>query len=115
MAAVNMWWFNAGVAPVYRSYTLALAIGDAVIPLDADIRRWLPGDAVSKIRLPCLGSLHRDGTRYVSGSSIRPRGGPPFNCQLQAGSLTGGIRWGRSSWTNVDARTVFRPLRRGHE
>ena len=31
MAAVNMWWFNAGVAPVYRSYTLALAIGDTVI------------------------------------------------------------------------------------
>jgi len=46
MAAVNMWWFNAGVAPVYRSCTLALAIGDAVIPLDADPRRWLPGDAV---------------------------------------------------------------------
>ena len=44
MAAVNMWWFNAGVAPVYRSYTLALAIGDTVIPLDADVRQWLPGD-----------------------------------------------------------------------
>jgi hypothetical protein len=41
-----MWWFNAGVAPVYRSYTLALAIGDAVIETDADVRRWLPGDAV---------------------------------------------------------------------
>jgi hypothetical protein len=46
MAAVNMWWFNAGVAPIYRSYTLALAIGDTVITLDTDIRRWLPGDAV---------------------------------------------------------------------
>jgi hypothetical protein len=46
MAPVNMWWFNAGVAPIYRNYTLALAIGDTVIPLDADIRRWLPGDAV---------------------------------------------------------------------
>jgi Domain of unknown function (DUF4832) len=46
MAAVNMWWFNAGIAPVYRSYTLALAIGDTVIPLDADVQRWLPGDAV---------------------------------------------------------------------
>jgi Domain of unknown function (DUF4832) len=46
MAAVNMWWFNAGVAPVYRSYTLALGIGDAVIETDADVRRWLPGDAV---------------------------------------------------------------------
>jgi hypothetical protein len=46
MAAVNMWWFNAGVAPVYRNYTLALTIGDTVIALDTDVRRWLPGDAV---------------------------------------------------------------------
>jgi hypothetical protein len=54
MAAMNMWWFNAGVAPVYRSYTLALAIGDTVISLDADVRRWLPGDAVyeSTIAVP---------------------------------------------------------------
>ena len=52
MAAVNMWWFNAGVAPVYRRYTLALAIGDAVIPLEADIRRWLPGDAVYENTIP---------------------------------------------------------------
>jgi len=54
MAAVNMWWFNAGVAPVYRAYTLALAVGDAVIPLEADVRGWLPGDAVyeSTIAVP---------------------------------------------------------------
>jgi hypothetical protein len=41
-----MWWFNAGVAPVYRPYTLAMAIGDTVIPLDTDVRQWLPGDSV---------------------------------------------------------------------
>ena len=52
MAAVNMWWFNAGVAPIYRPYTLALAIGDTIIPLDADIRRWLPGDAVYENPIP---------------------------------------------------------------
>ena len=46
MAPVSMWWFNAGVAPIYRSYTLALAIGNTVVPLDADVRQWLPGDAV---------------------------------------------------------------------
>jgi hypothetical protein len=46
MAAVNMWWFNAGVAPVYRPFTLAVAIGDTVIPLDADVRQWLPGDSI---------------------------------------------------------------------
>jgi hypothetical protein len=46
MAQFNMWWFNAGVAPVYRDYQLALEIGGAVIPLEADIRQWLPGDSV---------------------------------------------------------------------
>src|SRR4026209_1366944 len=51
MAASNMWWVKRGVAPVYRSYTLALAIGDTVIPLDADIRQWLPGDSVYENRI----------------------------------------------------------------
>jgi Domain of unknown function (DUF4832)/Beta-galactosidase len=46
MAPVTMWWFNAGVAPVYQPYTLALAIGDTVVPLHADVAQWLPGDAV---------------------------------------------------------------------
>ena len=46
MAPLSMWWFNAGVAPIYRAYALALAIGDTVVPLDADVRHWLPGDAV---------------------------------------------------------------------
>ena len=46
MAQVNMWWFNAGVAPVYRDYLLALEIGSAVIPLEGDIKQWLPGDSV---------------------------------------------------------------------
>jgi hypothetical protein len=47
---VSMWWLNAGVAPVYRPYWLAIQIsspsGSAIIRTDADIRKWLPGDAV---------------------------------------------------------------------
>ena len=46
MAPFSMWWFNAGVAPVYGRYTLALAIGDRIVPLETDIRQWLPGDSV---------------------------------------------------------------------
>jgi hypothetical protein len=52
MAQVNMWWFNAGVAPVYRDYLLALEIGDMMVPLDADIRQWLPGDSVYESTIP---------------------------------------------------------------
>jgi len=57
MMSVHMWWLNAGVAPVYREYWLAVelrsASGSAVIKLPVDVRKWLPGDAVS------------DGTLYV--------------------------------------------------
>jgi hypothetical protein len=52
MAPLSMWWLNAGVAPVYRNYTLALAIDDKVVPLDADVRQWLPGDAVVEGTIP---------------------------------------------------------------
>jgi hypothetical protein len=46
---IRMWWVNAGVAPVYRSYTLALRFhgaAEAVVELPVDIRKWLPGDAL---------------------------------------------------------------------
>ena len=47
---LHMWWLNAGVAPVYREYTLALqfssAGGGGVVSLPVDVRKWLPGDAV---------------------------------------------------------------------
>lgn len=49
MMRVKMWWHNAGVAPVYREYTLAVqfaaASGSAVEPVPVDVRKWLPGDA----------------------------------------------------------------------
>jgi hypothetical protein len=57
MMPVNMWWLNAGVAPIYRDYRLALQIssteGSAVLTVPVDVRKWLPGDAVF------------DGTLYV--------------------------------------------------
>ena len=44
------WWENKGVAPIYRSYILALrlrnSVKDVVLPTAADIRKWLPGDSV---------------------------------------------------------------------
>jgi hypothetical protein len=60
MQMIHMWWLNAGVAPVYRSYDLALqlrsASSRAEIKLPVDVRKWLPGDAVF------------DGTIYIPES-----------------------------------------------
>lgn len=57
MMPVHMWWLNAGVAPVYREYWLAIDLSStnaaAVTNLPADVRAWLPGDALF------------DGTVYV--------------------------------------------------
>jgi hypothetical protein len=53
-ALIRMWWVNAGVAPAYRPYTLALSFGDAagsVVELPVDIRKWLPGDALVEERV----------------------------------------------------------------
>jgi hypothetical protein len=50
MMPVGMWWLNAGVAPPYSEYELALELRSAaastVIRLPADVRKWLPGDAL---------------------------------------------------------------------
>ena len=50
MAMFRMWWFNGGIAPAYRSYILALQFhspsASETIRTDANVREWLPGDAV---------------------------------------------------------------------
>ena len=47
---VHMWWLNAGVAPTYRESCLAVELRSpetrAAVRLPADVRKWLPGDAV---------------------------------------------------------------------
>ena len=55
MPPFNMWWLNAGVAPVYRPYELALRFhgeSDAAVELPADLRKWLPGDALFEEPVP---------------------------------------------------------------
>ncbi len=44
------WWENLGVAPIYHQYPFALRLkgagGTHLMVTDADIRKWLPGDAL---------------------------------------------------------------------
>jgi hypothetical protein len=50
MMPVHMWWLNAGVAPIYQEYSVAMQLksakNSAVIQVPVDIRKWQPGDAV---------------------------------------------------------------------
>lgn len=44
------WWENKGVAPCYGNYRLALRLikgkQEFVLPTEADIKEWLPGDII---------------------------------------------------------------------
>ena len=57
MMPIHMWWLNAGVAPIYREYSLAVELRASktatIIRVPVDVRKWFPGDAVF------------DGTLYV--------------------------------------------------
>ncbi len=58
MAEMHMWWLNAGVAPPYTDYILAIQLHSAaaamVIRTSANVKTWLPGDTVydSTIYIP---------------------------------------------------------------
>jgi hypothetical protein len=57
MMPIHMWWLNAGVAPIYREFSVAVELRSSktatIIRIPVDVRKWLPGDAVF------------DGTLYV--------------------------------------------------
>jgi hypothetical protein len=52
------WWENKGVAPCYKDFLLAFRLRNdrtrVLLPSDADVRTWLPGDVVydDKVFLP---------------------------------------------------------------
>ncbi len=50
MMPIAMWWLNAGVAPAYTNYPLAVQLrspkNSTVINVPVDVTKWLPGDAV---------------------------------------------------------------------
>jgi hypothetical protein len=80
MQPVHMWWLNSGVAPVYRSYDLAIELRSASgyldIRLPVDVRKWLPGDAVFDGSAYIPEGLHAGSYRLRIGL-LDPRTGQP--------------------------------------
>ena len=80
MAMVHMWWLNAGVAPIYRKYLLALQVKNdldhSTIHLPVDIRKWLPGDAVYDGSVYIPQSL-KPGNYHLRVGMLDPRTGQP--------------------------------------
>jgi hypothetical protein len=76
MMPVSMWWLNKGAAPPYGDYVLALGIGDTVIKTAADVRNWLPGDAVYDSTIYVPDSL-KPGNYKFRVALLDPRSGKP--------------------------------------
>jgi len=80
MMPVHMWWLNAGVAPIYRDYWLAVQLQsgnkEAVLRVPADVKKWLPGDAVVDDSLYIPGDLAA-GTYRLRVALLDPRTGNP--------------------------------------
>jgi hypothetical protein len=76
MMTVHMWWLNAGVAPIYSEYWLALRIADSVLKVPCDIRKWLPGDAVFDGALFVPATV-KPGVHQVQIALLSPYSGMP--------------------------------------
>ncbi len=76
MMTVHMWWFNAGVAPPYTEYRLAMRIDMAAMEVPVDVRKWLPGDAVFDGPLHVPYSL-KPGKHQVAIALLSPETGQP--------------------------------------
>ena len=80
MISIHMWWLNAGVAPAYTNYPLAVQLrsakDSAVINVPVDIRKWLPGDAVfdGSVYVP---ETLPEGTYDFRVAMLDPRSGKP--------------------------------------
>jgi len=62
--AFKSWWENKGVAPCYKDFTLALRLisgnDSIVLPTDAIIKEWLPGDNIYDYSLEVPGHVPAD-------------------------------------------------------
>ena len=80
MMPLHMWWLNAGVAPLYRRHRLTLQFQSPTesrnISLDADVTKWLPGDAVVDQQVYVPDSLG-PGTYRVRLALLDPRTSEP--------------------------------------
>ena len=78
--AFESWWENLGVAPCYKPYRLAYRLINertgSVMPTDADIRTWLPGDHLHDSQIPIPADLpdghYRIDTAILDVHTDRP-------------------------------------------
>jgi len=87
MMPVHMWWLNAGVAPIYKEYKLAVQlrsqVDQAVIRVPADVTKWLPGDSVVDESFYIPANLTAGKYRLLIGLLDPETGAPAIRLPIQ--------------------------------
>ena len=80
MVPIHMWWLNAGVAPVYQEFALAVELRStksaSILRVPVDVRKWLPGDVVFDGTVYIPENL-AEGTYGFRVAMLDPRTGQP--------------------------------------
>jgi hypothetical protein len=76
MMPVSLLWNNEGVAPIYREYQVAIQIGEAVIAVPGDLRKWVPGDWLYEGNV-YVDDTVKPGTYRFRVGILDPRTGKP--------------------------------------
>ncbi|HZT30589.1 MAG TPA: DUF4832 domain-containing protein [Bryobacteraceae bacterium] len=80
MMPVHQWWLNAGAAPPYEAFVLALELRSSTasgrMRVPVDVRKWLPGDAVYDGSLYVPDTLP-PGSYRLRVALLDPRTGQP--------------------------------------
>src|SRR6266852_5398331 len=100
MMLIHMWWLNAGVAPIYKEFPLAIEMRSpktaTITRVPVDVRKWLPGDAVFDGTLYVPGNLPEDSYDFRVAMLDPRTNNPRFASPMRVAKRTAGIAWVRS-------------------
>src|SRR5205085_9140674 len=103
---LKTWWVNEGVAPIYRPFVLAFRFKSTrdsrIVRTDADVRKWLPGDAVFEDPLFAPEDLSA-GDYEIAVALLDP-------ITLQPGILLGIEGRGSDGWYTLGKIRVGQPV-----
>lgn len=96
---IHMWWLNAGVAPIYKEYRLAVELQSdndkIVLQVPADVTKWLPGDAVVDQSLRISRDLPAGTYRFLVALLEPETSKPAIALAIRGRQTDGGTTWAR--------------------
>jgi len=113
--AFDTWWQNIGCAPCYKKYTLAFRLKNNgkkyVFKTDADITKWLPGDALYDNRFYLPWDMPM-GDYQMQAAFLDPQGiSPALNLSMEGKQADGWYEIGPVTVSETEESPLPEPTR----